>query len=160
LIEAFRQTATAAALESRRSRANLRPPSRSGSVIDRLLNPLEIVIILNHPRRTWSWADVRGTAPQFCGPKFMDTGSHGCSDRRCSVRAFDDSTARRSATAASRGPCLGASRAGWRLRQSHHRLQRAIAVLSSAGDASRPHHALFFRPQNRGAVIQALPAAS
>jgi len=34
----------------------------------------------------------------------------------------------------------------------------AIAVLSSAGDDSRPHH--FFKPQNRGVVIQALPAAS
>ena len=34
----------------------------------------------------------------------------------------------------------------------------AIAVLSSAGDDSRPHHV--FRPQNRGVVIQALPAAS
>ena len=30
-----------------------------------------------------------------------------------------------------------------------------IAVLSSAGDDSRPHHV--FRPQNRGVVIQALP---
>ena len=54
----------------------------------------------DHPRRSWSWADVRGTAPQFCGPKFMDTGAHSCSDRWCSVRAFDDSTARRSAAAA------------------------------------------------------------
>ena len=34
----------------------------------------------------------------------------------------------------------------------------AIAVLSSAGDDSRPHHV--FRPQNRGVVIQALPATS
>jgi len=34
----------------------------------------------------------------------------------------------------------------------------AIEVLSSAGDGSRPHHV--FRPQNRGVVIQALPAAS
>jgi hypothetical protein len=24
---------------------------------------------------TWSSADVRGTAPQFCGPKFIDTGA-------------------------------------------------------------------------------------
>jgi hypothetical protein len=40
---------------ARRSRANLRPRSRSASVIDRLLknqNPLEIVIIFDHPRRT------------------------------------------------------------------------------------------------------------
>jgi len=61
-----------------RSRANLRPPSRSASVIDPLLknqNPLE------------NWNNLRpssphlvvgkrpGTAPQFCGPKFMDTGT-------------------------------------------------------------------------------------
>ena len=31
---------------------------------------------------------------------------------------------RRSAAAASRGPRLGASRAGWRLRQPQHRLQK------------------------------------
>jgi len=29
----------------------------------------------DHPRRSWSWADVRRTAPQFCGLKFMDTGA-------------------------------------------------------------------------------------
>src|SRR6516164_10546322 len=23
----------------------------------------------------WSWTDVRGPAPQFCGPKFIDTGA-------------------------------------------------------------------------------------
>ena len=32
-------------------------------------------MIFNHSSRTRSWADVRGTAPQFCGPKFMDTGA-------------------------------------------------------------------------------------
>ena len=53
-------------------------------------------------------------------------GSHGCSDRWCSVRAFADSTARRSAAAASRGPRPDASRAGWRLRQSLYRLQRSL----------------------------------
>ena len=60
----------------RRSRANLRSPSRSASATDRLLknqNALEkIVIIFDHPRRAWSWANVR-EPPQFCGPKFMDT---------------------------------------------------------------------------------------
>ena len=79
------------------------------------------MIIFDYPRRTWSWADVRGTAPQFCAPKFMDTGSHGCSDR--GVR-FGRSTTRRRGdrpVAASRGPRPGASRAGWRLRQPHHR---------------------------------------
>ena len=29
----------------------------------------------DHPRRSWSSTDVRGTAPQFCGPKFIDTGA-------------------------------------------------------------------------------------
>ena len=48
------------------------------------------------PVPTWSWADVRRTAPQFCGRKFHGHGSHGCSDRWCSVRAFDVSAARRS----------------------------------------------------------------
>ena len=63
----------------RRSRANSRPPSRSACVIDRLRknrNPLGNVIIFDHPRRTWSWADVRRTAPQFCGRKFHGHGSH------------------------------------------------------------------------------------
>ena len=97
----------------------------------------KIVTIFDHPRCTWSWADVRGTAPQFCGPKFMDTGAMAVPI--AGVR-FGRSTIRRrgSAAAASRGPRPGASRAGWRLRQSHYRLQQAIAVLSSD---SRPHHA-------------------
>ena len=34
-------------------------------------------------------AGVRRTAPQFCGRKFHRHGSHGCSGRWCSVRAFD-----------------------------------------------------------------------
>ena len=92
---------------------------RSASVIGRLLknqNLLEMVIIFDHLGAPWSWADVRGTAPQFCGPKLIDTG-HGCSDRRRPVRAFDDSTTRRSAAAASRGPRPEASRAGGRLRR-------------------------------------------
>jgi hypothetical protein len=69
---------------------------RSGAVvqvIDRLLKigtHWKIVMIFD-PRRTRS---CRGTAPQFCGPTFINTG---CSDRRCAVRAFGDSTARRSA---------------------------------------------------------------
>jgi len=69
----------------------------------------------------------------------------------CSVRVFDDSTARRSAAAASREHRPGASRAGWRLRQSHHRLQRSL----QPGMTLVP--ITFFKPQNRGAVIQALP---
>jgi hypothetical protein len=32
-------------------------------------------MIFDHPRRTWSWANVRRTAPQFAVGKFMDTGA-------------------------------------------------------------------------------------
>jgi len=64
----------------------------------------------------WSWTDVRGPAPQFCGPKFIDTGAMAVPIACVSVRAFDDPTARRSAAAASRGPRLDASRASRRLR--------------------------------------------
>jgi hypothetical protein len=116
----------------RRSRANLRPPSPFASVIDRLLKNQNLLENRNNLRPSSPHLVVGrrpGTAPQFCGSKV-----HGHREPR---------TARRSAAAASRGPRPGASRAGWRLRQSHHRLQQAIAVLSSAGDASRPHHALF-----------------
>ena len=35
----------------------------------------KFVIIFYHPGRTWWWSDVRETAPQFCGPKFIDTGA-------------------------------------------------------------------------------------
>ena len=126
-----------------RSRANLRPPSRFASVIDRLLrnqNPLEN----RNNLRSSSLYLVLGRRPRnraaILRSEIHGDGSHSCSDHQCSVRAFDGSTARRLAAAASRGPRPGASRAGWRLRQSHHRLQQAIAVLSSAGDDSRPHH--------------------
>jgi len=50
-------------------RANLRSPSRSASATDRLLknqNALEkIVIIFDHPRRAWSWANVREPRRNF-----------------------------------------------------------------------------------------------
>jgi len=59
----------------------------------------------------------------------------------CSARAFDVSTARRSAAAASQEPRPDGSRAGWRLRQSHH----LAPALSSTGDDSRPHHAILDR---------------
>jgi hypothetical protein len=98
----------------------LRPRSRSASVIDRLLknqNPLKIVIIFDHPRRTLVLDRRPGNRAAILRSEIHRHGSHGCSDRRCSVRAFDDSTARRSAAAASRGPSLDASRAGWR---PHH----------------------------------------
>ena len=91
-------------------------------VIDRLLknqNPLEK---RNNLRAPWFWTDLRGTAPQFCGPNSSTREPWLFGP----VRAFDDSTARRSAAAASRGPRLDASRAGWRLRQSHQRLQHSL----------------------------------
>jgi len=126
--------------DQQRSRANLRSPSRSAWVIDRLLknqNPLEKRNTLRSP----SPLLVVGRRPEnraaVLRSEIHGHGSHGCSDRWCSVRAFDDSTARRSAAATSRGPRPGGSRAGWRLRQSHH----LAPVLSSTGDDSRPHHA-------------------
>ena len=97
----------------RRSRANLRPRSRSASVIDRLLknqNPLEN----RNNHRSSSQHPVLDRRPgnraAILRSEIHRHGSHGCSNRRCSVRAFDDSTARRSAAAASRGPRLDASR--------------------------------------------------
>ena len=64
--------------QPRRSRANLRPPSRSASVIDRLLknqNPLENRYNLRPSSPHLVVGKRPGTAPQFCGPKFMDTGA-------------------------------------------------------------------------------------
>ena len=83
----------------RRSRANLRPPSRSASVIDRLLknqNPLEN---RNNLRSSSPHLVVPGNRAAILRSEIHGHGSHGCSDRRCSVRAFDDSTARRPAVA-------------------------------------------------------------
>jgi hypothetical protein len=64
---------------------------------------------------------------------FMDTGAVAV--------PFHVSTARRSAAAASQRPRPDGSRAGWRLRQSHH----LAPALSSTGDDSRPHHAILDR---------------
>jgi len=77
----------------------------------------KMVIIFDHLAAPWSRADVRGTAPQFCGPKLIDTG-HSCSDRRCPVRAFDDSTARPVGGRRLARTRPEASRAGWRLRRA------------------------------------------
>ena len=106
-------------LKPLRSRANLRPPSRFASVIDRLLrnqNPLEN----RNNLRSSSLYLVLGRRPgnraAILRSEIHRRGSHGCSDRWSSVRAFDDSTTRRSAAAASRGSRLDASRTGWRLR--------------------------------------------
>ena len=95
------------------------------SVIDRLLknqNHWKIAIIFGHPRRTLVLDRHLRNRAAILRSEIHRHGSHGCSDRRGSVRAFDDSTARRSAAAASRGPRLDASRARWRLRQPYHRL--------------------------------------
>jgi hypothetical protein len=89
-----------------RSSANLRPPSRSACVIDRLFknqNPLENRNNLRSSRHTLVLQRVLGTAPQFCGPKFI-TREPWLFRSLVFGRAFDDSTARRSAAAASRGP--------------------------------------------------------
>ena len=86
--------------QPRRSRANLRPPSRSASVIDRLLknqNPLEN---RNNLRSSSPHLVVPGNRAAILRFEIHGQGSHGRSDRRCSVRAFDDSTARRPAAAA------------------------------------------------------------
>ena len=71
---------------------------------------VQIVIIFDHPRRTLVLDRRPGTRAAILRPEIHRHGSHGCSDRRCSVRAFDDSTAKRSAAAVSRGPRLDASR--------------------------------------------------
>src|SRR5215469_3765476 len=56
----------------------------------------------------WSWTDVRGTAPQFCGPKFIDTEAMAVPI--AGVR-FGHSTTRSLGRVLARG-----SRGGWRLR--------------------------------------------
>jgi hypothetical protein len=59
-------------------RANLRPPSRSASAIDRLLKNKNPFKNRNNPRPPSPQLVLGkrpGTAPQFCGPKFMDTSA-------------------------------------------------------------------------------------
>jgi len=106
------------------------------SWIDRLLknqNPLEKY---NNLRSSSPYLVV-GRRPEdraaILRSEIQGHGSHGCSDRWCSVRAFDVSTARRSAAAVSRGSRPDGSRARWRLRQSHH----LAPALSSTGGAQR-----------------------
>jgi hypothetical protein len=97
--------------KSRRSRANLRARSRSASVIDdcsKIRTRRKIVMIFDHPRRTLVLDRRPGNRAAILRSEIHRHRSHGCSDRRCSARAFDDSTARRSAAAASRGPRLDA----------------------------------------------------
>ena len=94
----------------------------------------------DHPRRSWSWADVRRTAPQFCGLKFMDTGAMAVPI--ADVRFGHSTTRPRTA-------------GGRRLaRTPPRRVTRWLAAstvappapaLSSAGDDSRPRHAILDR---------------
>ena len=112
----------------RRSRANLRPPSRSACVIDRLRknqNPLEKrnnfrsssphLVVGRRPenraailRSEISW--IR--EPWLFRSLVFGSGIHV-------------STASRSAAAASQG----GSRAGWRLRQSNHLVSSAVKIM-------------------------------
>ena len=112
-----------------RSRANLRPPSRFASVIDRLLrnqNPLENRNNLRSSSPHLVVGRRPGNRAAILRPKFMDAGAMAVPIT--GVRFGHSTTRRRGAwrPAASRGPRPGASRAGWRLRQSHHRLQHSL----------------------------------
>ena len=85
-------------LKPLRSRANLRPPSRFASVIDRLLrnqNPLENRNNLRSSSPYLVLGRRPGNRAAILPSETHRDGSHSCSDHRCSVRAFDDSTARR-----------------------------------------------------------------
>jgi hypothetical protein len=100
-------------------RANLRPRSRSASVIDRLLlssSPSRLVLdppdLAGRCCRPMAECGrgrvmcIRSGEPRrnFAVRKFIDTRAMAIPITGCSVRAFDVSTARRSAAAASQGP--------------------------------------------------------
>ena len=92
----------------------------------------------------WSWHDHSAASRRAHGAAYATF--IGCwrkharvAKGRRSIARFEDAKTESTRSFCSRSR-PGASRAGWRLRQSHHRLQQAIAVLSSAGDDSRPHH--------------------
>ena len=71
-------------LQPRRSRANLRPPSRSASAIDcsKTRTLWKIVIIFCHFAATWSWANVRERAA-ILRSEIHGHKSHSCSDPQC-----------------------------------------------------------------------------
>src|SRR5215469_3267363 len=124
----------------RRSRANLRPPSRSACVIDRLRknqDPLE----KRNNFRSSSPHLVVGRRPENRAAIFRSEISWIREPWLFRSLVFGSgihaSTASRSAVAASQG----GSRAGWRLRQSNH----LAPALSSTGDGSCPHHAILDR---------------
>jgi len=149
-------SAAVTVLKPLRSRANLRPASRFASVIDRLLrnqSPLE-----NHNNlRSSSPHLVLGRRPgnraAILRSEIHGHGSHSCSDHRCG------SGTRR--------------RAAWRPPPREDPAQARHALAGgfdnrTTGSSKRSRCSLhpgmtpvpitFFRPQNRGAVIQALPA--
>ena len=144
--------------QPRRSRANLRPPSRSASAVDRLLknqNPLENRNNLRPSSPHLVVGKRPGTAPQFCGLKFMNTKAilFRSPMLGSGIRGFDGEAlgGRRLA----RTP-PSASRPGWRLRQSHHRLQKRSRCSLQPGMTPVPITFL----DRKGVVIQALPAAN
>src|SRR6516162_2184785 len=139
----------------RRSRANLRPRSRSASVIDRLLknqNPLESRNNLQssspHPGPGQTSGEPRGN--------FAVRNSSTREPWLFRSRVFGSGIRRLD------GEAVGGRRLA---RTPPRRVTRWLAAstialpapaLSSTGDDSRPP-SCFFTPQNRGAVIQALP---
>jgi hypothetical protein len=88
----------------RRSRANLRPRSRSASVINRLLknqNPLENRNDLRSSSPHLVLDRRPGNRAAILRSEIHRHGSHGCSDRRRVVECPNRTPARRSAAAAS-----------------------------------------------------------
>ena len=102
----------------------------------------KIVIIFDHPRRTLVLDRRPGNRAAILRSEIHRHRSHGCSDRRCSVRAFDDST----------GEAVGGRRLA---RTPPRRVTRWLATsiiappalaLSSAGD-ELPPPSRYFRLQ-------------
>jgi len=98
---------------------------------------LNLVMIFDHPRRALVLDKRPGNRATILRSEIYRHGSHGCSDRRCSVRAFDDS-----------GEAVGGRHLA---RTPPRRVTRWLATstitpqapaLSSAGDEPRPHHVI------------------
>ena len=90
-----------------------------------------VIIFFDHPHRTWSWANVREPRRNFAVRNSWTQGATAAPIRN--VR-FRHSTIRRPGARRPpprEDPAQAPSRAGWRLRQSYHRLQQPIAVLFS-----------------------------
>jgi hypothetical protein len=149
-------TAGAVLGKPRRSRANLRAPSRSASVIDRLLknqNPLENRNNIRPSSPHLVLGKRPGAAPQFCGPKFTDTGAKLFRSPMLGSGIF-----RRLDGEALGGPPPREDPA-----QARHALAGGFDNCTT-GSSKRSRCCLqpgmtpvpitFLRPQNRGAVIQ------